>query len=142
MITGKRSNKFILCCIYNSPSLSKNILLQDIDKLLAKLDDKLIPVYVVGDLNLDLLKDWTFKEKYLETLQYNGFEQVIKEPIRVQKNSKTLVDHVLMKASDVEKIQSGVIKTTITDHYSTFIKLSFVANVSSVKKKVHFSHRQ
>ena len=78
--------------------------MQDIDKLLTKLGDKLIPVYV-GDMNLDLLKDWIFREKYLETLQYNGFEQVIKEQTRVQKNSKTLVDHVLMKATDVEKIE-------------------------------------
>ena len=78
--------------------------MQDIDKLLTKLGDKLIPVYV-GDMNLDLLKDWIFRGKYLETLQYNGFEQVIKEQTRVQKNSKTLVDHVLMKATDVEKIE-------------------------------------
>ena len=40
-----------------------------------------------------------------------------------------------MKATDVEKSESGVIETTITDHYSTFIKLPFVANVSYVKKK-------
>ena len=135
MVTGKNTNKFILCCIYNSPSLSKDILLQDIDKLLTKLGDKCIPVYVVGDMNLDLLKQWAVKEKYLETLQYYGFEQLIKEPTRVQQDSKTLVDHVLVKSTDEDKIQSGVIKTTITDHYSTFVKLPFVVNTNSVKKK-------
>ena len=65
MINGESTSKFILCCIYNSPSLSKDILLKDIDKLLTKLNDKYIPVYVVGDMNLDLLKEWKFKEKYL-----------------------------------------------------------------------------
>ena len=89
-------------------------------------------------MKLNLPNEWKFKEKYIETLQCNGFEQVIKEPTRVQKNSKTLVDHVLMKSTDVDKIQSGVIKTAITDHYSKFVIIPLFANVSFVGEKFTF----
>ena len=93
-ITGKHMSKFILSCVYNSPSLSKVNSLADIDNLFTQLNEHCDKAIVVGDINFDLLLNSTSENKYRETVEQNGFVRLIKCPTREFKDTVSLVDHV------------------------------------------------
>ena len=123
-ITGKHMSKLTLSCDYNSPSLSKVNSLADIDNLLTQLNEHCDKAIVVGDMNFDLLKNSTSENRYRETVQQNGFVQLIKCPTREFKDAVSLVDHVLVKSFYEMYFESDIMKTSITDHYATFAKFS------------------
>ena len=88
-ITGKHMSKLIPSCVYNYPSLSKVNSLADIDNLLTQLNEHCDKAIVVGDMNFDLLKNSISENKHGDTVQQNGFVQLIKCPTRKYKDSFT-----------------------------------------------------
>ena len=74
-------------------------------------------MYILGDLNCDLIKDnLNQPSKTLKgILELYQLSQLITEATRITKNSTTLIDHFI--TSSLEKINmSGVIHTGISDH--------------------------
>ncbi len=57
------------------------------------------PVYILGDLNLDLLKynESNIVKNYVDMLFSFGFLQLILKPTRCTPNSATLIDHIISK---------------------------------------------
>ena len=95
-------SKLPLSCVYNSPSLSKVRFWADINNLSTQLDDRGDKAIFVGDMKFDRLKIYKSENKHRETVQQNGFVQLIKCPTREYKDtvSVSLVDHVLVKSVD------------------------------------------
>ena len=63
LVSTKHNGKFFVSCFYNLPSSSQQVLLEDIDVLLTKLNEKYLPVFVIRDMNLYLSKEETFKDR-------------------------------------------------------------------------------
>ena len=70
-------------------------------------------------MNVDLLNPDDYMEEYCATLQSVSYLPVITEPTRVTDTSITLIDH--MWTNQLHEVVSGVIVTSISDHYTTFL---------------------
>jgi hypothetical protein len=76
------------------------------------------PVYILGDLNLDLLKynESNIVKNYVDMLFSFGFLQLILKPTRCTPNSATLIYHVISKNLN-KKLESFNLTSTISDHF-------------------------
>jgi len=95
-----------------------------LNNLLAALGN--FPSYIVGDLNIDLLKVNTCKiaSEYLDTLFSYGFLQVITKPTRVSYPAATLIDHAITNVSQ-HKHSSLIITSKISDHFPFILNIEF-----------------
>lgn len=76
---------------------------------------------MVGDINLNLLEENSNIDEYKITLASNGLESLINTPTRITNNSKTCIDHIVVKLKNKNKllIEAAVIDSQITDHCLT-----------------------
>ena len=90
---------------------------------------------IVGDMNIDLLKDSPEHRQYMSIVNGNGYAQLINEPTRITDKSKTLLDHVLIKKCDEGIVSSVVINTAVSDHCATYIELPFSTSNPQASKR-------
>lgn len=81
-------------------------------------------IYLCGDFNSDLLKYDTSNnyKKFYDLLSSYGILPMILLPTRVSGDSATIVDNIF--TNNIENLlNSGNIKTDLSDHYSQFISV-------------------
>ena len=126
-IEVKHNNqKYLIGGIYRVPNTN-------IDRFIEKLNSIIEPlkhthkITLLGDYNIDLQKNDKYKHDFELCLQSNYLMPTILSPTRVATKvinnqpvtSKTLIDNIIINY-DME-YQSGIIETSITDHYSIYI---------------------
>ena len=80
------------------------------------MDNKNKEIYLLGDLNCNLLDSSLSNVKTLQKImQLYQLTQVINEPTRVTKSTKSILD-VCITSSPDKIIQSGVVHLGISDH--------------------------
>ena len=80
------------------------------------------PIYITGDLNLNLL-DYNSNAKvksYLNIIFTQSFIPLINKPTRISKNNATIIDHLLTNTFINENYFTGIVKTDISDHFPVF----------------------
>jgi hypothetical protein len=149
-IEVKYSKKAIIFSnIYRSPTTPPGVTQGEyLDDFLCKLDEHLNRVtdtnrdaYVFLDSNIDLLKSQHLvSSEYLDTIICNGFLQIISKATRIQGNSISLIDHILVN-NNLQNYNAGTIVTDISDHMMNFIEINVKTQVQSNKaiKKRLFS---
>ena len=77
------------------------------------------PLFSVGDLNINSLDHsiGTNVRDFFKLIFENGIFPLINRPTRVTKSSARIIDHVLTNTI----IESGIIKTDISDHFAVFV---------------------
>ena len=115
----RKSN--IICGIIYRQHNSPQRFQEYFDLTFEKLISSNLPVYIMGDFNINLLHAETSRYAYdfLISMQSFSFIPTIDKPTRVYNNSATLIDNILTNKVDV-KITSGNIISDISDHYSQF----------------------
>ena len=94
--------------------------------------------FLLGDFNwnaLDYDTNKLFKNVFNLVLQ-QGFLPLIQRPTRVTRTSATAIDHILTNRVLENKIESGIIKTDISNHFPTFIVLKTNETCSLGKTKL------
>ena len=105
----------------------------DINKYLNPLLDKLSKeneqVFLLGDLNMNLLNynDHQPTNEFLDSLTSNSFLPYILQPTRLTSHSKTLIDNIFSNVISYEVISVNI-TATISDHLPQFL---FAPNVFS-----------
>ena len=118
-ITLADGNPFILLCIYKPPSTKLSDWEEPLHSLLEFIISNKEPVVIVGDFNIDLLKDCSFSNEMKSNFHLTQF---ITEPTRIMKSSATLIDHVYASRRSM-MLESGVINFHLSDHHATFCTL-------------------
>ena len=124
---------FLVACLYNSPSVSERIFLEDFDIFLSKVLEIKLPCFILVDFNIDLLNYNAVVSQYLTILERRGFSQEIESPTRVTCKSSTLIDHIIHN-SDCE-VDAKVEQVSISDHFAITV-LILVKSSSSEKNKL------
>ena len=115
------NHKNIVCGIiyrqHNSPEYFQSYFEEVIEKMVSV--DK--TVYIMGDLNIDLLKCETsqISQDFLLSLQSCYLIPTVYKPTRVYRASATLIDNIFVNNSD-KLLASGNIISDISDHFSQF----------------------
>ena len=111
-----------------------------ISKLLSKISKEKSKVYLVGDLNLCLLKYESFvpTSKFIDDMFAAGFIELITKPTRISNNNNyttaTLIDHIWTNNISNKPFDCGIITTQISDHFATFSIIDFFKEMDKQPK--------
>lgn len=114
------NKRFILGCIYRSPSSSVPEFCTSLQRTLSMIFLEIKNVILMGDININLVENLSSNSiNYLAALNSFGYECLISLPTRPTSNGNgSLIDHAfsnLLTAPD-----AGVLDSNITDHYPIF----------------------
>jgi hypothetical protein len=121
----------LVTTIYRPPNSSRDFF-ENFEKLIKAIDDENKEMFILGDLNCDMLKTESDTPTKKIKLLYELYQlsQLIKKVTRVTMATSSLIDHVV--TSTPKKISdSGVIHTGISDHSLVF-----------TIRKIHISKKQ
>ena len=79
-------------------------------------------IFICGDFNFDLKVPDNSSENSFNMMASYGLFPTILIPTRVERNSSTIIDNIFTNINENE-LQSGVIESNFSDHYSQFISL-------------------
>lgn len=85
-------------------------------------------IFIVGDININILEDSDIIDEYKLFMTINGLECFINEPTRITAESQTCIDHVYVRvASKIKiKVEAEVEHLNITDH--SLVRVSVTAD--------------
>ena len=92
--------------------------MKDIDPIFEKVTSERKKCYIMGDFNIDLLKDDSHKptHEYLNLVYSYSFMPTIYKPTRITESSATNIDNILV--NEVAG-NSAILVTDISDHLPT-----------------------
>lgn len=126
----KDKNKYIIGGIYRHPNQSVEKFSELLEYNLGVISKINIPCFIVGDINIDLLKYDCNKnvESYLDNLISHSFLPTILLPTRITSTSISLIDHIYYFPGKNNKqkftVASGNIFSDVSDHLPNFLFLS------------------
>ncbi len=99
-----------------------NLFLELLSSCLCDLSTLGASVFLVGDLNIDVLKydNSSFVKEYIDLLFSNGFLQTITRPTRCTTKSASLIDHCITNAK-LNNFSSNILTEKISDHFPILI---------------------
>ena len=91
--------KTIVGEIYRPPQMSKAIFIEELSGILSAVDRKGVRCYVLGDMNIDLMKTDSDAQSadYLNTFYRHCYFPLINRPTRL--SSGTLIDHIFTNSN-------------------------------------------
>lgn len=132
-ITLKTKDEISLIAIYRPPSPNLNTFFEELEELLKTIK-KQRNVIMVGDINIDILKECTITTLYLDILTSNGMQSMINNYTRVDLNrhTHTCIDHLFVRTKNIlTEPNAVIIKTNISDHYTLFFSYSTNEDVTN-----------
>jgi hypothetical protein len=135
--------KLLLCNIYRSPNVTGNISLRDLIEAYNSRLDELQQILnrhhqhtaiIFSDCNINVLKvnNSPLAAEYLDTCHTNGFMLTNMKATRVNPNSYSLIDHILIN-NVPNNIVSGSIVCDISDHFPIF----YTCNDTNSSPNIH-----
>ena len=78
--------------------------------------------YILGDYNIDLLKDEIHRptSDFLDLIYSNKITPTILKPTRITETTATIIDNILTNSND-DVIKTNILVTDITDHFPTVL---------------------
>ena len=117
------------------PNSSVDVFNERINDILNVIQKENKLIYVMGDLNIDLLKSDVHKStsSLLDVLYSYNVLPVITKPTRVTESTATLIDHILTNNFDIDASHhQGILCSSISDHYAIFHVAGNVSNDSNM----------
>ena len=114
---------FQIMLVYNPPNGNKFTFVDEFDKHLEAISNKMYRAVICGDFNINILKSNNLCSKYIDAVENNGFNQLIKQPTRVGYNSETLLDHMIVKDVNV-KAAYALENQSFSDHFPINLELN------------------
>ncbi|KAI5630862.1 reverse transcriptase (RNA-dependent DNA polymerase) domain-containing protein [Phthorimaea operculella] len=101
--------------IYHSNLTSDKDYLVLFDNLLAKINDDKLSAIIMGDINIDYIKNSPTKRGLKDLLSLHQFSQVVNKPTRIDNESATLLDHAYVNILR-DRVSAVCIETHWSDH--------------------------
>ena len=119
--------------LYIEPQVPIDNFIEDIEVILNTIKDlKYTRIVITGDFNLNLLNINGHEPTamFLDNMMSNGLLPNITLPTRVSATSATLIDNIFSSTQLIPN-KSGIIESSISDHYPQFISLN-----NNLKKQI------
>ncbi|KAK9877311.1 hypothetical protein WA026_017703 [Henosepilachna vigintioctopunctata] len=94
-----RNRKLVIMSIYRTCLGNVQIFFEQLDEILKRIDKEFTKYHIVicGDFNINLLGESQASYDLTDMMGSYNFEQTIKEPSRITKISKTLIDNIFVR---------------------------------------------
>ena len=109
------AKKRIVGIIYRPPGFNPDIFRLKLEETLYHINNKNRDCIILGDFNIDISKDDTIKNDFINTLHSFSFFPTINIFTRVTNRSRTIIDNFITNIENAS-IDSGVILSEISDH--------------------------
>ena len=148
-IIKPHSKPFLVTTVYRPPS-SLPKFFDDFEKLIKAIDNENKEMYILGDLNCNMLKtdkDANIPTKKIKSLyELYQLTQMIDEATRVTMATSSLIDHIVTNTPE-KNSDSGVIHTGISDHSLVFAirKISVIdkqENILEIRNMKNFNEEK
>jgi hypothetical protein len=100
--------------------------------------NKMTVIFLDSNINLHLIQNDPLACNYLNSILSNGFLQVITKSTRIQGNSYSLIDHVLINKNLHERCH-GTIVSDLSDHFLNFHQI--VSPTEKTKQTLHSTRK-
>ena len=136
-ITNTKSKNVIIGVVYKPPDVDVIKFNENLEKTLKILTKERRPCYIMGDFNINLLKQNIHSptKKFLDTLLSHGFFPLINKPTRITTESVTLIDNILTNVHDLQN-KSGIWVVDTSDHLPVFTILPNRTGNSEIKRTI------
>lgn len=126
-----------LLALYRPPASNVNLFINELEKTLGIFNsDKFV---IIGDVNIDVLRNSSVSLDYLNVLCSAGFEQKIDTPTREEFRDGTLVssciDHIFTRFQKFT-VKSAVVTSKISDHYMIVLGAHLGKNLENNIKNI------
>ena len=119
-IDNKTGKNLVVGVIYRPPNSDPSAFIEKLDELLLIINKSNKDSIILGDFNIDLSKDYSTKNNFINTLHSCSFYPTINIPTRVTDSSRTVIDNIITNIHNT-KFESGVLMYDISDHYPTVL---------------------
>ena len=137
----QNDDSLVVGVIYRHPDHSYRSFKYKLCQTILKLNKEKKKFMIVGDMNIDLLKFNLVGNvtDFVNELQSSGCNTHCNLPTRIKDNSISCLDHVYSNFEQ-HKIETSVILSDISDHFSTLTKITSVRhqkmkNIKAYKRK-------
>ena len=124
------TTKIGIVSLYRPPNANLKKCLEEIRLILEHCEKIELKIYIVGDFNIDLLKNNSVAKSYEDIVLNYQYLQTVHSPTRINKNSSTMIDHVLINSK--VKAFSSVVNCSVADH----LGILTVSNQNILKKVI------
>ena len=109
------------CHLPNTPLADTDLFVDKLSKITSKISAENKDVYIMGDVNIDLLKYGTHHKTndFINSMITKGYLPLITKPTRITNHSATLIDHIYSNTTS-QNYTSGIIISDLADHFGTF----------------------
>lgn len=135
LLLNKHDKKISILALYRPPSIDLRTFLFYLQKHFEESDFSGCYRILVGDLNINILRQDELVSEYLNMMASYGYRPTINKPTRVQGESKTCIDHIFLKTSEsnFDYILPIIIESQITDHYPCLLQVVLEASRTSMR---------
>ncbi|CAB3996914.1 Hypothetical predicted protein [Paramuricea clavata] len=119
-LQNKKRKTIIICVTYRPQDCPLNCIQDDFRQNYVRALSMNKPIFILGDLNCNLLKDCPEKRAITELCNDLNLKQIIKEPTRIRDTSQSLID-VILVSTEAVVLESGVLDSAISDHFPTYV---------------------
>ncbi len=119
-LQNKKMKTIIICVTYRPPDCPLNCIQDDFRQNYVQALSMNKPIFILGDLNCNLLKDCPEKRAITELCNDLNLKQIIKEPTRITDTSQSLID-VILVSTEAVVLESGVLDSAISDHFPIYV---------------------
>ena len=134
-ITNKTKN-IILSSVYKPPNSNLKQFRNSFKTIFDNIRRNNENLYLVGDINnnaLDYVNNVEV-QKFVNFAFQSSLIPLTNKPTRVTRTNATAVDHILTNAFLNKQIETGIIKTEISDHFPIFL-ITDPITLSEIKNK-------
>lgn len=136
IIEGK---KFIIACLYHSPSSSDSQFIEELEEILPNLLVREGNFILIGDFNINMALDTYYSKKLTKTLKELGVYQQMKRFTRITKEGATIIDLIVTNSKDIE--YDTLLTPKITDHVIIAVDL-WKRTQSDPEEKISRDYKQ
>lgn len=130
------SKSILITVVYKPPPIDEVIFIQNLTEYLNSHKKYYDYQIFLGDINIDILTNNNISNAYLDSLYTFGYISQINEYTRVQQNSASCIDHIFIK-SLFDNVTPFILRTAITDHYSTAIGIASNIELSTTDRSYY-----
>lgn len=118
--------------MYRAPNTSNfKTSMKDLEKILSALTILGNQFIISGDMNIDVSKDTSYSDQYLNIIQNFHSRQIVSSATRVTSHSSTCIDHIITNISDMGSIVTDFCPA---DHQA--VLATWVKKVPKKEKKI------
>ena len=129
-LKNNKKETAIVGVIYRPPNSKMKEFEVELEALLSKIIKENKLIYLMGDINIDMLKmnQVSSVGKFMNQLFSSSLYPLITKPTRIMDKSATVIDNILTNSLD-DNNMNGILITDISDHFPVFtIKRNITVN--------------